>query len=148
MFEDILCLFSFRCTCVFSQELCFSLKKEYSPLAIKWNSIFKVWLRKSFNFFPFYRISIFGQIWRSDSKCFSKTFHFRLCRLFAALNRLTWPKVVQIWKFKDSKYWNHENVIFEMKGDESQRGSGMAFLQRANTRQVSVWCRWIRIWQI
>ena len=32
----------------------------YSPLAIKWNSIFKVWLRKSFNFFPFYRISIFG----------------------------------------------------------------------------------------
>ena len=33
---------------------------RYSPLAIKWNSIFKVWLRKSFNFFPFYRISIFG----------------------------------------------------------------------------------------
>ena len=31
---------------------------RYSQIPIKWNSIFKVWLRKSLNFFPFYRISI------------------------------------------------------------------------------------------
>ena len=31
---------------------------SYSQIPIKWNSIFKVWLRKSLNFFPFYRISI------------------------------------------------------------------------------------------
>ena len=43
----------------------------YSPLAIKWNSIFKVWLRKSFNFFPFYRISIFGAQTQNVSRRFS-----------------------------------------------------------------------------